>query len=123
MDTLVTPKKMLPIISWDPCEAEFDGDYEYVMDDLSKVLNEINPTNQPWHCVVENFGWQKKSGWTSIHTNDGAKFLSCVLPKTECSFKIYKYRNTLTIKNSHHDSPYGDETYTIRKWKRGDPVR
>ncbi|MFA6094341.1 MAG: hypothetical protein WC757_00405 [Candidatus Paceibacterota bacterium] len=81
---------------------------------LGEALDGINP-NGNWYAEVENFGWQKRSGTLTFEASDARTFLSKILPATDCTFKVFLGAdNTLCIQNFHHDSPTGNEWYTIR---------
>lgn len=124
MNTTTATKPFLPYMTWGfDNDGDQDGDtsfeWECFCDDLSELLNSLNRHGK-WHATVENFGWQKLSGYTNIKTNDGQKFLSKLLPKTDCSFKVFVegkgFGRYIKIQNFHHDSPVGNEWYTIVRW-------
>jgi hypothetical protein len=121
--TATATKPVLPILTWGfnsdgGDEAAYE--WECLTESLTEVMVEINPSNK-WYCEVSNFGWQKRDGHKTFTADIGHMLLSSILPRTDCTFKIYRYGKSLRIQNWHHDSPSGDESYTIRKWKRGDP--
>lgn len=46
--------------------------------------------------------------------DNGKSFLSHILPNTECMFRVFiDDDKTIRIQNFHHDSPTGNEWYTI----------
>jgi len=49
-----------------------------------------------------------------IQASNGQELLEKILPKTECTFKVFKVGNRIMIQNWHHDAPTGNEWYTIR---------
>ena len=89
-----------------------DDEWNGLLFDLTEKLREIDPQGY-WHCKVNNFGWRKTSGYKNFQAQTGQEFLSKILPKTDCSFHIYIDDNVIKIQNFHHDSPTGNEWYTI----------
>lgn len=105
-----------PVIRWDSSDYEPDDveiQWDFVLEDLTELVKEINPDGY-WYCKVENFGWRKQSGFAYLEFDDGMSLVSKVLPKTECSFKVFKQDKTLKIQNFHHDSPTGNEWYELK---------
>jgi hypothetical protein len=98
----------------DPMLFEFEWDY--LCEALSEVIKDLNPDGK-WSGQVENFGWRGQSGSNDFDADNGQDFLSKILPKTDCTFYIYKYKEGdlegLAINNYHHDSPTGKEWYYI----------
>lgn len=89
-------------------------EWECLTDDLTDKLKAINPDGH-WHAEVENFGWRRLSGYSDFRAEDGKTFLQEILPNTDCTFRIFlDAGNTFKIQNFHHDSPTGNEWYTIR---------
>ena len=74
----------------------------------------VNPDGY-WYCSVENFGWRKVSGHTYLKFQTAREMLCKVLPKTDCSFNIFREKNNIKIQNYHHDSPTGNEWYELTK--------
>ena len=91
----------------------FEWEWECLTEDLSALMNEINQSEY-WYTSVENFGWRRQNGHQVFEASNGTELLQKVLPKCECSFKIYKRDNTIVINNAHHDSPTWAEWYYIR---------
>lgn len=95
-----------------------DVDDEFAFDELCAALTDtmkrLNPSGR-WTAEVKNFGWRKLNGSKDVFkASTGRELLNAVLPKTDCSFKIYSYgKNGLAINNAHHDSPTWDEWYYI----------
>ncbi len=109
-------KELKPIISWDP--SDFDSDdvefeWDYFLEELTEIIKQINKDGY-WYCEVENFGWRSQSGYAYLEFDDGAGLVGKVLPKTDCSFKVYREGKNLKIQNFHHDSPMGNEWYELK---------
>ena len=70
-----------------------------------------------WHGEVKNFGWRKTSGIKDFEADTAQAFLSAILPQTDCTFQLYIDEShpfkEIRIQNFHHDSPMGNEWYTI----------
>ena len=92
----------------------YDMEWESLCDCLTELMERINPDGLEWRADVRNAGWQKRSGHKIFSANDGNKLLQEILPKTECTFKIYDRQDHIAIENAHHDSPMGGEMYYIR---------
>jgi hypothetical protein len=102
-------------ISWMPhklSENDIEWEWENTEEEITELLEEINP-NGFWYCTVKNFGWRKTSGEAYLQFTNGRDFVIKVLPKTNCSFNIFREENKLKIQNYHHDSPTGDEWYEL----------
>lgn len=81
--------------------------------DLDNLISEINP-NGKWAGKVKNFGWRSLSGYKEFDADNGKDFLRQILPDTDCTFNIFKFkRKGFAIQNFHHDSPTGKEWYYI----------
>lgn len=98
--------------TWDDPDF-FDMAYEGMLG----ILTEWMDGHTSWRTDVENLGWQKRSGYLEFDLQEpsGQQLLWKVLPDTECTYKIWKTEEGLRIQNWHHDSPGGDETYSVRK--------
>jgi hypothetical protein len=93
---------------------EWDGEGdEHRWNDLTEELTRLMEGRENWHCKVANFGWQKSSGETELKADTGRELLRKVLPDADNHFRIYKDSHKIVIQNAHHDSPMGDETYTL----------
>ena len=92
----------------------FDEDDWY---QLCEELTDLMVGGTEWRVEVKDFGWQKVSGEFFVVASTGEELLRGVLPDTECHFLIYDSGNNspLLIQNYHHDSPCGDEVYTLRR--------
>jgi len=91
----------------------FDAEFEWLTEALTEKMAEMNK-GEYWLASVENFGWRHLSGGKNFKASTGGELLNAVLPRTECSFKIYVTKKGITINNAHHDAPTGGEMYYIR---------
>jgi hypothetical protein len=66
-----------------------------------------------WKAEVENFGWRYLSGSKFFMAHTGRNLLGHILPKTDCTFRIYRRGKGFAINNAHHDSPTWNEWYFI----------
>jgi hypothetical protein len=110
-----TDKELKPVLSWfqsDIEQEDIEFEWEYLLEELNELIKEIN-TDGYWYCSVENFGWRKQSGHAYLKFNTAREMLSKVLPKTDCSFNIFREKNNIKIQNYHHDSPTGNEWYEL----------
>lgn len=91
-------------------------EWDFLTEALSEILNKINPSGY-WKANVENFGWRNLNGNKRFYADKGSEFLREILPKTDCTFRIFEYEEGelkgLKIQNFHHDSPMGNEWYYI----------
>jgi len=94
-------------------EVANEDDWDWLLHELEAWMKKVNPDGY-WIASVENFGWSNRSGQALIDADTGAELLQKVLPKTENHFKIFKSGKTLRIQNYHHDSPVGNEWYSVR---------
>jgi hypothetical protein len=106
----------------DACEDQdlYDFEWRDLCENLTDIMNRINPEGCDWLCKVANFGWMHRNGHKTFRANDGKKLLQEVLPETDCTFKIFDHGDHITINNAHHDAPTGGEIYTIelgRTWR------
>jgi len=89
--------------------------YQFAWDDLKDGLSEAlaakNPNNLPWRLDGSNLGWQARSGYMYVETNNGAEFLDKVLPKTDVTVEVYDEGDALHFKVYHHDAPTGEHYY------------
>ena len=106
-----------PYLSWgfnDEDDSDPEGAWDMLTEDLSELLDKINPDGY-WNATVENFGWRNQSGHKFFRADNSEEFLQKLLPRTDNHFKIFKRGNVLRIQNYHHDSPTGNEWYTVKK--------
>ena len=115
-------KEVKPYLTWgfgesEESDAEFE--WECLCDELTEVMQKINKGGK-WFCTVENFGWQSRNGYLTFEATKGQNLLSRILPNTDCHFRIFVegkgFGRYLKIQNFHHDSPVGNEWYTVRRW-------
>lgn len=104
--------------AWERASADdclIDDEWDYLTMSLQEKLDEYNPEDAPWLARVENFGWRNLDGQKVFRAENAEAFLRGILPDTECTFNIYvdDETKTIEIQNWHHDSPMGNEWYTI----------
>jgi hypothetical protein len=88
-------------------------EWDFMLAELTEKMLEINVGGH-WQGEVVNFGWNKCHGFTEFVANNGGDLLANVLPKTDCTFHIYiENERCFKIQNFHHDSPTGNEWYTL----------
>lgn len=103
------------ILHWDSSEIEEDDNqmsWDDMIMELSNILDDLRGGGF-WKATVENFGWRKMNGVKYFEAHNAGDFLRELLPNTECTFYVFKYKKGLKIRNYHHDSPTGDEVYTV----------
>ena len=87
-------------------------EWECLLDALTERLSDVNPGGL-WYTEVRNFGWHRQSGYKEFRADDAKTFLQEILPRTECRFRILIHDREIEIQNFHHDSPFGEEWYTV----------
>ena len=96
-------------------EYLYECEWDYLLTCLTDKMEEVNPGGQ-WRCEGSGLGWQKRSGWMEFSATNGRDFLQAILPRTECTFKIYLDGEgddqEIRMVNSHHDAM--GEVYIIR---------
>lgn len=92
------------------------NEWDNLIECLTGKIQEINPSGS-WRAKVENFGWRSLNGEKRFFAENGQEFLNQILPKTDCTFKIFVEGTEISIQNFHHDSPYGNEWYYIEEDK------
>lgn len=94
--------------------------YEWQWEALCDCLTELMARNPHggWKAEVNNFGWRSLNGSKLFHADTGKDLLGEVLPKCDCTFKVFRYGRGLAINNAHHDSPTGNEWYYITPSKQ-----
>jgi hypothetical protein len=104
----------------------FNDAWSSLTECLTETMKEVNKSRFPgasmyWTATVKNFGWRGQSGYKEPFIADtGEQLLQEILPKTDCTFKIFREGNELKIQNYHHDSPCGNEWYEIRPHEEKD---
>ena len=93
----------------------FEQAWEDTVSYLTEVMQGLEGYTGEWEITVENFGWRSQSGHKVCRAEDGQGLLQAILPQTDCTFKIFKIKEKsgLKLQNFHHDSPMGNEWYTI----------
>lgn len=92
----------------------FDFEWEQLCENLTGLMNRINPDGCRWDARVNNFGWQRRDGTKSFFkAENGQELLRAILPKTDCTFHIFDEGDQIRIRNWHHDNPTGNEYYVI----------
>lgn len=103
-------------LSWGFNEDEDEHYFNSLTEELTCIMNAINDSGK-WHCVVNNFGWQKRNGYKDFDVDNGKGLLNQILPRTDCHFKITMQsegsHKWIHLQNWHHDSPSGNESYDI----------
>lgn len=111
-----TDNELFSMASDDP--DLFDREWEGICDYLTELMTKNKYGN--WKATVNNFGWRSLNGHSSFSATTGQELLKHILPKTDCTFKIYRYGHGFAINNAHHDSPCWAEWYYISPCKNND---
>jgi hypothetical protein len=120
LPTFEETKATEPNLSWGFDDEEDDEGgqalWALFLESFQDHIDGMTPENCRWLATVENFGWQKLGGEKEFKAEDAEELLQQILPKTECHFKIWidMAGQKIRLQNFHHDSPTGDEIYTIR---------
>ena len=87
-------------------QDHFLEEWESLCENLTKWMEEINPNSDEWNISGENLGWRRAKGSKQLQAKTGKELLQGILPKTDCTFTIYRWPNErkLKIVNSHHDA-------------------
>lgn len=110
----LTDDQLFQIASEDP--ELIDYNYDCLCDYLTELM--AKNKHGGWVAEVRNFGWRSLNGHKYFQAMTGKSLLQAVLPKTECTFKVYRYGKGLAINNAHHDSPTWNEWYYITPCKK-----
>lgn len=94
----------------------FECEWEWFIESFNEFIETFKADQ--WDVRVENFGWQNRCGTGEVAGIDGEHLLRNILPKTDCTFSIYKTGDGFSINNFHHDSPTG-EWYYVNPSKEG----
>lgn len=84
-------------------------------DALSEWIDEMGVHH--FYATGEKLGWRSAKGQKYFRATDGAELLRNVLPKTDCTFSVFKEPTGLRIVNSHHDAE--GEVYRISPGPEG----
>lgn len=88
--------------------------WEFLTDNLTEMMQTFDD-NGMWSATVEGFGWRSQSGFKPpFKAETGTELLRAVLPRTRCTFSLWKTEEGFKIENAHHDKPMGGEWYTIK---------
>jgi hypothetical protein len=86
---------------------DMDDDWRFMTEELDDYLCRIIDSEY-WHGVVKGFGWRRLDGEKYFKAYGSRELLQAVLPDTDVTFYIYKYKNGIAINNFHHDAPTGE---------------
>lgn len=107
------PAIVYDLNDYDDVDYDFQLDiWSYLMEELTKMMKK-KTDDIYWRVKGYNMGWRLTDGYKDIVARDGSDIIREILPKTDCHFNIYNWRNGLAIQNFHHDSPAGAEWYTV----------
>jgi hypothetical protein len=100
-----------------------EEDWDFVSMQFQEAIDKIaEKSDNPyvWDATSINFGWRSLNGTAHFEVRNAGDLLLKILPETECHFLIYVDYETsiIRIQNYHHDSPTGNEWYTIQPAKR-----
>jgi len=114
-----TPKEPTAVLEWmdEDSDPEINQEnWDDTMQQLTHLLIDISIRNSYhhfWNVQASGMGWRSTSGEAQVRASTGAELLQKILPHTDCHFRIFRQHNTLRLQNYHHDSPVGNEWYTI----------
>ena len=106
-------------------EKEVEGDiyiYDEAADNLYYNMEETKAmakNNEFWLVEGTNMGWQNRSGYKYVKTDNAKELLQAILPDTNCTIYVYEHYKGFKIKISHHDSPMG-EWYIVKPIKEAE---
>ncbi|MBU2571578.1 MAG: hypothetical protein KJ725_16440 [Gammaproteobacteria bacterium] len=95
----------LPFLVWDTCDIAIQQ-AKFLVEN-----GEADDEDEAFHIACED------QDLLDFEADDGKTFLANILPKTDCTFKVFLEQNIIRIQNFHHDSPTGNEWYTVRPAK------
>jgi len=90
-----------------------EDEYDCLIMNLTEIIQRKNPKGY-WRAAMENFGWRGTDGHNYLQAVDGTELLQGILPKTDCTFRIFNFGRGLAVQNFHHDSPVGKEWYYLK---------
>lgn len=101
-------------------DSIYENEWDFVLESLGDKLTQYNPDGK-WYAEVKGFGWRRLDGHKVFNADSAAKFLQEILPRTDCTFKIYVFddEKRIEINNFHHDAPTG-EWYHVSVHEGGD---
>jgi hypothetical protein len=78
-------------------------EWELLIDFLTETLNAVNPEGY-WQAKVTGFGWRGQEGYKDFETDNGSDFLKNILPKNDCSFKLFLDKRIYINRNIIEDN-------------------
>lgn len=96
-------------------------DWEVTCAEFGRLLEHVHPRGV-WLVQVAGFGWRSQTGQGMValsSAGDGEEMLRSILPETACRFRIFQKQaiagnqTYIRLQNFHHDSPTGNEWYTL----------
>lgn len=83
--------------------------YEYVCEQLTHILDKINPDSNTYKSRGQNVGWQNVNGTTTVTVENGEELIRKLCPDGYWSLTaIHLSKNELQLSLGHHDSPTGE---------------
>ncbi len=61
-----------------------------------------------WAIRGREMGWRKLEGGKLAKCKNGHELLDAILPKTDCTIRVYRHKKGLELIVSHHDAPTGE---------------
>jgi hypothetical protein len=98
----------------------YEQAYEDVCEVLTEELQRLTKTKSGdvmyFRVEVKNFGWRSLDGHKYLRVSNGKELIQGILPNCECTYRFFKVKGgrQLAMQNFHHDSPCGNEFYTIK---------
>lgn len=86
--------------------------WESLIEFLTETISRKNASGF-WKIIMNNFGWRNLDGHKYFHADNGENMLRGILPKCDCTFRVFNFRKGLAVQNFHHDSPMGNEWYYL----------
>lgn len=106
----------MPETTAHPLDISSDDDpyhYDYVCEQLTAMLNTVNPDDNTYTSRGQNVGWRNISGTTTVTLTSGADLVSKLCPDGHWSLTATLLSDDeLELRLGHHDSPTG-ETHLI----------
>lgn len=100
-----TSKPTLDLTSTDD-----EGYFEYAIEELTDMLDTINPHDTAYISHGENVGWKNTTGTVEVTIVDGLDLLRKLTPDGDWTLTatLRKEEGELALELSHHDSPTGE---------------